>query len=146
MKHTLSLNSILKILPHRFPFLLIDKVLDYKKNKYLYALKNITENDFFLRGHFPNNFIFPGVLIVESVAQSSGLLLFYCDDNGYKQGHTFCLAGIKNTKFITPVYPGDQMIIKVFFKKKICNIYLFQGIVVVNRIIACKSTISLSHL
>ncbi|VFP79166.1 3-hydroxyacyl-ACP dehydratase FabZ [Buchnera aphidicola] len=146
LKYILNINDILKILPHRFPFLLIDKILDYKKKKYIHTLKNITANDFFFFGHFPEKFIFPGVLIIESIAQSSSVLLFYYKNNVKKSKKTCCLAGVNNTTFIHPVYPGDQMIVEVFFKRKLLEVYFFYGVVLVNNIIVCKSTISLSFL
>ncbi|WP_332835143.1 hypothetical protein [Buchnera aphidicola] len=100
----------------------------------------------FFFGHFPKKFIFPGVLIVESIAQSSGILLFHYKNNTKINKKICCLTGIYNTKFIHPVYPGDQMIIEVHFKKKLFGIYFFYGIVCVNKIIVCKSTVSLSFL
>ncbi|WP_154028481.1 hypothetical protein [Buchnera aphidicola] len=99
---------------------------------------------FFFFGHFPKKLIFPGVLIVESIAQSSGLLLFYHKTNNYVKKKICYLTGIYNTRFIRPVYPGDQMIIKIFFKKQLCSIYLFKGIVMVKKNIVCQSTISLA--
>ncbi|VFP78144.1 3-hydroxyacyl-[acyl-carrier-protein] dehydratase FabZ [Buchnera aphidicola (Cinara cuneomaculata)] len=145
-QYTFSLKDILRILPHRFPFLLIDKILDFKKNIYIRALKNITVNDFFFCGHFPKKFIFPGVLIIESIAQSCGILLFYYKKNNCIKKKICCLTGIYNTRFIHPVYPGDQMIIKTCFKKQLGGIYLFKGIVTVKKLIVCQSTLSLSFL
>ncbi|VFP83643.1 3-hydroxyacyl-[acyl-carrier-protein] dehydratase FabZ [Buchnera aphidicola (Cinara laricifoliae)] len=145
-KYNFSINDILRILPHRFPFLLIDRILDFKKDLYICALKNITMNDFFFFGHFPKKLIFPGVLIIESIAQSGGLLLFHHKQNDCINKKICCLTGIYNTRFIRPVYPGDQMIIKIYFKKQLCGIYLFKGKVTVQETIVCQSTISLSFL
>ncbi|ABJ90623.1 3-hydroxyacyl-ACP dehydratase FabZ [Buchnera aphidicola] len=146
IKKKISLKNILKILPHRFPFLLVDKVLDFKKNIFLSTLKSISANDFFFLGHFPKKFIFPGVLIIESIAQSCCLLLFYIHKSLSVKNKTYCLASIKDTSFFRPVYPGDQMIIKVYFKRRICKMYFFYGIVFVKNIIICKSTLLLSYL
>ncbi|VFP84917.1 3-hydroxyacyl-[acyl-carrier-protein] dehydratase FabZ [Buchnera aphidicola (Cinara splendens)] len=146
IKHVFNLNDILRILPHRFPFLLIDRILEFKKKLYICALKNITANDFFFFGHFPKKYIFPGVLIVESIAQSSGFLLTYSKKNTTVNSKICGLTGIYDTSFINPVYPGDQMIIKSCFKKKLSGIYIFSGIVMVKKNIVCKSTISLAFL
>ncbi|VAX76467.1 3-hydroxyacyl-ACP dehydratase FabZ [Buchnera aphidicola] len=139
-----NISDILKILPHRFPFILIDKILDYKKKIYIKALKNITANDFFFMGHFPKNFIFPGILMVESIAQVSSLLLLFHEKNQFLKKKKLSLSSIKNTRFIHPVYPGDQMLIEVFLKKKLFNFYFFDGSIIVDNIVICKSTISLS--
>lgn len=142
IKNFISIEKILDYLPHRFPFLLIDKIIDYKKNFFLYALKNITANDFIF-GHFPKKFIFPGVLIVESIAQASGILSIISKNIRFNQKF-FYLVSIQNAFFIHPVYPGDQMIIKILYKKRRLDFDKFYGIALVNDIIVCKTTLLLS--
>ncbi|WP_082253723.1 3-hydroxyacyl-ACP dehydratase FabZ family protein [Buchnera aphidicola] len=101
---------------------------------------------FFFFGHFPKKYIFPGVLIVESIAQSSGFLLMYSKKNTAFSNKICGLTGIYKTSFINPVYPGDQMIVESYFKKELSGIYVFSGIVMVKKKIVCRSTISLALL
>lgn len=138
-----DIKRIIDFLPHRFPFLLLDKVLKYKSDVFLYALKDIVKNDFFL-GHFPRKFVYPGVLIIESIAQASGLLSIF--SNGFlKNNELIYLVSIKNAFFKKQVYSGNQVIIKVFYKKKINNFNEFDGIALVNKKVVCKATILLSR-
>jgi 3-hydroxyacyl-[acyl-carrier-protein] dehydratase len=113
-KMTLDINDIFRILPHRFPFLLIDRVLDIQRQKSITALKNVTINEPFFAGHFPNLPIMPGVLIVEAMAQAGGvLLLTEFEDRNEK---LVLFTGIERAKFRRPVVPGDQLRIEVQVK------------------------------
>src|SRR6266536_997074 len=110
----LDIQDIFKILPHRFPFLLIDRVIDLKRKERIVAIKNVTINEPFCAGHFPNLPIMPGVLIVEAIAQAGGaLLLTEVEDRANK---LIMFTGIERAKFRRPVVPGDQLRIEVVLK------------------------------
>lgn len=111
VKTTLDIHDILKILPHRYPFLLIDRVLELKRKERIVAIKNVTINEPFFNGHFPGMPIMPGVLIVEAIAQAGGaLLLTEVEDREHK---IMVFTGIDRAKFRKPVAPGDQLRIEV---------------------------------
>jgi 3-hydroxyacyl-[acyl-carrier-protein] dehydratase len=113
-KTTLDINDIFRILPHRFPFLLIDRVIDLKRKQRIVAIKNVTINEPFFAGHFPNHPIMPGVLIVEAIAQAGGaLLLTEVEDRSDK---LMVFTGIERARFRRPVVPGDQLRIEVEVK------------------------------
>ena len=110
----IDIEEIKKILPHRYPFLLIDRVLEVKEGESITALKNITVNEPFFQGHFPNKSVMPGVMIVEAFAQAAALL----GALGFNAARTtendlYYLVGMDKTRFRKPVVPGDQLIIKV---------------------------------
>jgi 3-hydroxyacyl-[acyl-carrier-protein] dehydratase len=113
-KTALDIHDILKILPHRYPFLLIDRVLDLKRKQRIVAVKNVTINEPFFMGHFPGLPIMPGVLIVEAIAQAGGaLLLTEVEDRSDK---IMVFTGIERAKFRKPVSPGDQLRLEVEVK------------------------------
>jgi len=113
-KTALDIHDILKILPHRYPFLLIDRVLDLKRKDRIVAIKNVTINEPFFNGHFPGLPIMPGVLIVEAIAQAGGaLLLTEVEDRTDK---IMVFTGIERAKFRKPVSPGDQLRLEVEVK------------------------------
>lgn len=103
----LKIEQILRILPHRYPFLLVDKVLDLEKGKSIVAIKNVTYNESFFQGHFPEYKVMPGVLVVEAMAQAGGILLFHSVPD--PQGKLVFFSKIDNMKFRKPVVPGDQL-------------------------------------
>ncbi|MGA2102791.1 MAG: 3-hydroxyacyl-ACP dehydratase FabZ [Candidatus Sulfotelmatobacter sp.] len=110
-KAALDIHDILKILPHRYPFLLIDRVLELKRKERIVAIKNVTINEPFFNGHFPGLPIMPGVLIVEAIAQAGGaLLLTEVQDRSDK---VMVFTGIERAKFRRPVSPGDQLRLEV---------------------------------
>jgi len=114
VKTTLDINEIFRILPHRYPFLLIDRVIEIQRKQRIVALKNVTVNEPFFNGHFPNLPIMPGVLIVEAIAQAGGaLLLTEVEDRANK---LIMFTGIERAKFRRPVVPGDQLRIEVELK------------------------------
>ncbi len=118
MKQKLSIGEILDLLPHRYPFLLVDKILEQKENK-IVAVKNVTINEPFFQGHFPGHPVMPGVLIIEAMAQVGGVLMFSKEEN---KGKIPLFAGIDKARFKKPVYPGDQLIIKVEIIKMVMGV------------------------
>ncbi|MBI1740721.1 MAG: 3-hydroxyacyl-ACP dehydratase FabZ [Acidobacteriales bacterium] len=107
----MEIGDIFKILPHRYPFLLIDRVLELERKKRIVALKNVTFNEPFFQGHFPEKPIMPGVLIVEAIAQAGGLLLLTEVPN--RDELLMVFTGIEKARFRRPVVPGDQVRIEV---------------------------------
>jgi len=106
-----DINAIKRILPHRHPFLLVDKVVDFKLGEKIVGVKNVTGNEFFFEGHFPNQPVMPGVLIIEAMAQTGGILLLNGVDE--PEGKLVYFMGINNAKFRKPVYPGDQLVMEL---------------------------------
>ncbi len=113
MSNVVDIGQILNLLPHRYPLLLVDRVLDYKPFEYLTAIKSVTINEPFFQGHFPENPIMPGVLMLESLAQASAILSNLSRQP--KEGHDFLyfFASIDNAKFKQVVIPGDQLRLEV---------------------------------
>lgn len=119
---SLEIDAILKALPHRYPFLLVDRILEYEKEKRIIGIKNVTFNEPFFQGHFPGRPIMPGVLIVEAMAQLGGVLLL--QEHELRENGLVYLVGIDNAKFRKKVIPGDQLRIVVDvlrYKFKICK-------------------------
>ena len=124
-------KEIKLVLPHRFPMLLVDRVIEYDKGKCLKAIKNVTINEDFFNGHFPEKAVMPGVLIIEAMAQASCLLLLKeehirarsIDGDGRQ---LILLAGIERARFKAPVVPGDQLILDVYLEKCKKNYAVFQ--------------------
>ena len=123
--NALDIQDIMDVLPHRYPFLLLDRVTDYVPNEWLKGYKNISINEDCFNGHFPDKPIFPGVLILEAMAQASGVLGFKSLGNN---DQFYLFAGIDNARFKQPVMPGDRLDIEVKVAKVKRNIWKFQGI------------------
>lgn len=113
----IDINKILELLPHRYPFVLVDRILEYELDKDIVGLKNVTINEPFFQGHFPGEPVMPGVLILESMAQV-GCVLAYMSDREEMSEKKFYFTGLDGTKFRQKVVPGDQLIIKVGIKKR----------------------------
>lgn len=109
----MDIHHIFQHLPHRYPFLLIDRVLEYKLGEYLIAIKNVTINEPFFQGHFPNRPVMPGVLVLESMAQATGVLAFKTSGLQPDNKSLYYLVGVDKARFKQPVEPGDQLIIEV---------------------------------
>lgn len=115
-KTTLDINEIMRILPHRFPFLLIDRVIDLEPKQRIVAIKNVTINEPFFAGHFPDMPIMPGVLIVEAIAQAGGALLLTELSEEVRAQRLMVFTGIERARFRRPIVPGDQVRIEVEVK------------------------------
>ncbi|WP_367680354.1 3-hydroxyacyl-ACP dehydratase FabZ [Candidatus Fukatsuia anoeciicola] len=138
---SLHIEEILALLPHRYPFLLVDRVLEFEKCKLLRATKNVSFNEPFFQGHFPSKPIFPGVLILEALAQATGILAFKSYGE-LKSGELFYFTGIDKARFKRPVTPGDQMVLKVTFGRTRCGITCFDGVATVDGNIVCEATMT----
>jgi 3-hydroxyacyl-[acyl-carrier-protein] dehydratase len=120
----LDVNQIQEILPHRYPFLMVDRVVECDPGKRLLGIKNVSFNEPFFQGHFPGNPVMPGVLILEALAQCTGLLASLTDAS-LARGVTYYLAAIDNARFKRPVVPGDQLQLEVNYIKHKRNIWSF---------------------
>jgi 3-hydroxyacyl-[acyl-carrier-protein] dehydratase len=139
--HTLDVESIMQLLPHRYPFLMVDKVLDYTisdEKKTLRAVKNVTINEPFFQGHFPGKPVLPGVLILEAMAQATGILAFTMVGKP-KDGELYYFAAIDRARFKRPVVPGDQLILDVEYFKEKRGIASFSGVATVDGKVVCTS-------
>ena len=139
MMDSVDITKILNLLPHRYPFILVDRVLDYKPVDYLTGIKNVTINEPFFMGHFPGNPIMPGVLMLESLAQASAILSNL--SRTAKEGHEFLyfFAGIDNAKFKQVVTPGDQLRLEVKLLTKKRDFWRLHGDVFVGDKLACSA-------
>ncbi len=125
MTGQLDILQIQQILPHRYPFLLIDKVLECEPGVRLSAVKNVTFNEPFFQGHFPTNPIFPGVLMIEAMAQATALLTAQSDDQ-FGSNTTYFLASVDKARFKKQVGPGDQLILEAIFVKSKRHLWSFE--------------------
>ncbi|RLA59343.1 MAG: 3-hydroxyacyl-[acyl-carrier-protein] dehydratase FabZ [Epsilonproteobacteria bacterium] len=140
MTGQLNILDIQELLPHRYPFLLVDKVLECEPKERLLACKNVTFNEPFFQGHFPNNPIFPGVLMLEALAQTTALLTAQSDDQ-FGPGTTYFLAGIDKARFKKQVVPGDQLMLEAIFVKSRRNIWSFECRAEVDGVLATSANI-----
>lgn len=111
----LDIEKILKVLPHRYPFLLVDRVLELKKGESIVAIKNVTYDEPFFQGHFPSLKVMPGVLVIEAMAQAGGILLYH--SLPYPDRKIVLLSKVDKTKFRKPIVPGDQVRLEVVLLK-----------------------------
>jgi 3-hydroxyacyl-[acyl-carrier-protein] dehydratase len=123
----MDIQQILKQLPHRYPFLLVDRVLEIDKGKTIKALKNVTINEPFFQGHFPNRPVMPGVLMIEALAQAAALLSFDALDTSPSDDTVYYFAGIDGVRFKQPVGPGDQLILLVELLRMKGGIFKFKA-------------------
>ncbi len=129
---TMDIQGILEYLPHRFPFLLIDRVTELVPGERIVALKNVSYNEPFFVGHFPKYPVMPGVLIVEAMAQAAGVLSFKTSGDKPKDGYLYLFAGIDNARFKAQVMPGDQMMLEVTLERRLRNVCKYAAVARVN--------------
>ena len=135
----LDIHGIMRQLPHRYPFLLLDRVLECKPGESLTALKNVTINEPFFPGHFPHHPVMPGVLILEAMAQATGLLAFATLGKAPSDDELYYFVGIDKARFRAPVEPGDQLIFKVKLLAQKRNIWKFSGTAEVESRVAAEA-------
>jgi len=135
----IEIHEILEYLPHRYPFLLVDRVLELEEGKRVLAVKNVTINEPFFQGHFPNNPVMPGVLIIEAMAQAAAVLSFKTMNVKPDADSVVYFAGIDAARFKRPVLPGDQLMMEVSIVRSMRNIWKYQGVARVDGEIAAEA-------
>ena len=138
----MSLEEIKNILPHRYPFLLVDRVLEVQKGKYCKALKNISGNEEVFQGHFPSQAVLPGVMIIEALAQTAGIVIHSGKEDASSSEIVF-FAGIDKAKFRIPVVPGDQLVLETILINQRRNFWVFEGKASVEDKLAAQAEIKL---
>ena len=136
---TLDIHEILNHLPHRYPFLLIDRVTECVPGEYLIGYKNVTFNEPYFTGHFPQRPVMPGVLILEALAQATGILAFRTVGKIPDENSLYYFVGIDNGRFKQPVEPGDQLQLKVTYVKQKRGIWKFVGEASVDGNVVCSA-------
>jgi 3-hydroxyacyl-[acyl-carrier-protein] dehydratase len=135
----MDIHQILKLLPHRYPFLLVDRVISMDKGKSIRTLKNVTINEPFFVGHFPRRPVMPGVLMLEAMAQSAALLSFATMDVTPDDKTVYYFAGIDGARFKRPVEPGDQLVMDVSLTRMKAGIFKFKAAARVGEELACEA-------
>jgi 3-hydroxyacyl-[acyl-carrier-protein] dehydratase len=123
----LDIEEILRRLPHRYPFLLVDRVLEYRLGESIRALKNVTYNEPFFRGHFPGRPVMPGVMIIEALAQTAGILCFLTANVIPDEKTRFYFVGIDEARFRKPVEPGDQLVLSAQLERSLRGVWRFSA-------------------
>ena len=123
----MDIHKILEKLPHRYPMLLVDRVLEIEKNVRIRAVKNVTFNEPFFQGHFPGRPVMPGVMMLEALAQAAGILAFEGIGASADEKMVYYFVGIDNARFKRPVEPGDQLILDVTIDRHRAGIYKFSA-------------------
>lgn len=137
--NTLDIYQILEHLPHRYPFLLIDRVTECKVGESLIGYKNITFNEPYFTGHFPNRPVMPGVLILEALAQATGILAFRTSGKVPDNDSLYYFVGIDGARFKQPVVPGDQLVLEVDIVKTKRGVWKFNGVAKVDGNVVCSA-------
>ena len=142
MSIQMDIHEILELLPHRYPFLLIDRVLSIDPDKSIVALKNVTINEPFFPGHYPHHPVMPGVLMIEAMAQASALLSFKSMGGGkLDEKSVYYFAGIDGARFKRPIGPGDQMIIKSALIRSMRGLFKFGATIEVDGQLAAEAEV-----
>ncbi len=135
----MDIHEIIKKLPHRYPFLLVDRVVEFEKDVRIKALKNVTINEPFFNGHFPSRPVMPGVLMLEALAQASALLSFASEGEESDGSRLYYFAGIDGARFKRIVEPGDQLILESKIERKKASIYKYSTRATVNGELAVEA-------
>lgn len=135
----MDIHDILKKLPHRYPFLMVDRVTAIEKGKSIQAIKNVTINEPFFTGHFPQRPVMPGVMMLEALAQVGALLVFDSVGASPEDNMVYYFAGIDGARFKRPVEPGDQLVMDVSLIRAKAGIYKFSGVARVDGNVACEA-------
>lgn len=137
----MDVNEIRRYLPHRYPFLLVDRVVEMTRGESIVAYKNVTVNEPFFNGHFPDHPVMPGVLIIEAMAQAAGILGFKTMDKTPEDGSIYYFVGADNTRFKRPVVPGDRLQLEAKILTERRGIWKFEVKASVEGELVCSSTI-----
>ncbi len=141
----MDIHEIFKHLPHRYPFLLIDRVLACTPGQALTGLKNVSVNESFFMGHFPSRPVMPGVLIIEALAQATGILAFKTVQTTPASGTMYYLAAVDNARFKQPVQPGDQLILEVKLERAVRGVWKFSGEAKVDGKVVASADLMCAH-
>jgi 3-hydroxyacyl-[acyl-carrier-protein] dehydratase len=135
----LDINKILQLMPHRYPILLVDRVVELEPGVRVAAIKNVSVNEPFFQGHFPGHPVMPGVLIIEALAQAAAVLTYVTMKTSYPEGTLFLFAGIDGARFKRPVGPGDQLRLEVTMDRIKRGVGKFTGRALVDGEVACEA-------
>jgi 3-hydroxyacyl-[acyl-carrier-protein] dehydratase len=135
----LDINAILKLMPHRYPILLVDRVLELEPGARITAIKNVSINEPFFQGHFPGHPVMPGVLMIEALAQAAAVLTYITMKTSYPEGTLFYFAGIDGARFKRPVVPGDQLRLEVTMDRVKRGVGKFTGRALVDGDVVCET-------
>ena len=139
-KDKYNIQDIIKILPHRYPFILIDRIDEVKPGEFVNAIKNVTINEPYFQGHFPGQPVMPGVLSLESIAQTTAFLMLYELDDPLKKN--MFISGIDGVRFRRLIVPGDQLEINIQLKSKKLTLYKFEGTIKIDNQLAVQAIIT----
>lgn len=142
--NTLDIHQIMQTLPHRYPFLLVDKVIDYQLGDYLTAVKNVTVNEPHFTGHFAHRPVMPGVLILEALAQATGILSYKTLNEVHDENSLYYFVSVDKARFKKPVEPGDQLLLEVKLLKRKRNMWKYDAKASVDGKIVCSAEIMCS--
>lgn len=143
---TIDIHQIKNYLPHRYPFLLVDRILSVVANESLVAIKNVTINEPFFAGHFPHRPVMPGVLIIEALAQASAILASYgLEDEIDAKNRVYYFTGIDKARFKRPVEPGDQLLLEVKIERRIKNMWKCAGTAKVEGNLTCRTNLMFTY-
>ena len=134
-----GIDEIMRRLPHRYPFLLVDRVVECVSGQHIVARKNVTANEQFFVGHFPGRPVMPGVMILEALAQCAGILCFVTADIYPDENAKFYFAGMDGVRFRRPVLPGDQLVLKATLQRRIRTIWKFATLATVDGLEVCSA-------
>ncbi|MDR2166081.1 MAG: 3-hydroxyacyl-ACP dehydratase FabZ [Zoogloeaceae bacterium] len=137
----MDIHQILQHLPHRYPFLLVDRVLELRTGEFIHAYKNVSFNEPFFPGHFPHHPVMPGVLILEALAQAAGILSFKTMDAKPTDDSVFYFVGIDNARFKKPVMPGDQLHLFVENERRVRNVWKYRAVAKVDDTVAAEASL-----
>jgi 3-hydroxyacyl-[acyl-carrier-protein] dehydratase len=135
----IDIHQILKLLPHRYPILLVDRVLEIEQGKRIKAIKNVSINEPYFLGHFPHRPVMPGVLMLEAMAQAAAILSFDAMGKTLDDNSVYYFAGIDGARFKRPVEPGDQLLMDVTLERSKAGIFKFKGTCYVDDAVACEA-------
>jgi 3-hydroxyacyl-[acyl-carrier-protein] dehydratase len=136
-----DIEAILERLPHRFPFLMVDRVLSVTPGRTIVALKNVTANEAHFVGHFPGHPVMPGVLVIEALAQAGGILVWESIEREARSESILYLLGLENARFKRPVTPGDQIVLKAELTKHKRNVWFFHCVAEVDSTVVAEADI-----
>ena len=139
-KDKYNIQDIIKILPHRYPFILIDRIDEVKPGEFVNAIKNVTINEPYFQGHFPGQPVMPGVLSLESIAQTTAFLMLYELDDPLKKN--MFISGVDGVRFRRLIVPGDQLEINIRLKSKKLTLYKFEGTIKIDNQLAVQAIIT----